>query len=291
MSVAPTAHYLNRRDFAKYPPDLERAEAIRIEIARIAPNPHSPRQSLPDLKALADSIKTYGLLQPITVRLVDIGAFEVLAGHRRLAAFQLLNSREPKVPGWRTIPAVVRPADTDDRDYLRLLAAQLHSEGWTPAEEASALERLKAGGLTLEQIADALHRTKSWASKRLRIYDDAVLSGIVQAGELDPSVAEELLPVGDVAERRNLAQRATAEAWSQSKARAVVRAKRTPTPAVAHVEDDGDALEEQVRQLDRALSFVHREDLTPELAETLDKLQERIRQVLGLAGLAEPRAA
>jgi ParB/RepB/Spo0J family partition protein len=177
------------------------------------------------VEPLADNIKTFGLLQPVTVRRQG-ERYELLGGHRRRAAFELLREREPHDVQWRTIPAVVRSSDNDDRDYLRLISAQVHSRQWRPREEATALERLVTNGRTLEQIGDALNRGKSWASKRLRIYADAVLSGYVQTGKLSPGVAEEFLLVLEPDLRRRFAERAIKENWTQDRARGEVRSLR-----------------------------------------------------------------
>lgn len=200
-------------------------EAVRLPLDLVDPNPNNPRQQMLELDALADNIRTFGLLQPITVRRQG-ERYELLGGHRRRAAFMLLAEREPHETRWRTIPAVVRPADTDDQDFLRLISAQVHTRAWQPREEASALERLVLAGRSVTQVGEALHRSTEWASKRLRVYADAVLSGYVQTGQLAPGVAEEMLVVLDAEQRKALAQQAVEERWSQDFARGEVRALR-----------------------------------------------------------------
>lgn len=200
-------------------------EAVRLPLDLIDPNPANPRRQLAEIDALADNIRTFGLLQPVTVRRAG-ERYELLGGHRRWAAFLLLHEQTPTDPLWRTIPAVVRTENDDDRAFRMLISSQVHSRAWRPREEASALERLVLGGRNLKQIGEALNRTESWASKRLRVYADAVLSGYVQTGTLAASVAEELLTVLDPAIRKDLAERAVAEQWSQDQARGEVRALR-----------------------------------------------------------------
>jgi ParB family transcriptional regulator, chromosome partitioning protein len=201
------------------------AEAVRLPLDLVDPNPRNPRRSLLEVDALAENIRTFGLLQPVTVRRAG-ERYELLGGHRRRAAFALLAEQEPHDPQWRSIPAVVRTADDDDRAYLMLLSGQLHARAWHPREEASALERLVVTGRTVRQIGEALHRSVGWASKRLAIYADAVLSGFVQTGQLAPGVAEELLPIKDVGTRKQFAERAVAEHWSQDRARGEARSLR-----------------------------------------------------------------
>lgn len=201
------------------------AEAVRLPLELIDPSPRNPRAKLNEIDLLADSIRTFGLLQPITVRRADGERYEVIGGHRRLAAFGLLREREPHEVQWRTIPSVVRTAD-DDQAELMLIASQVQIAAWKPREEAAALERLVQAGMTLKQVGTAVHRTESWASKRLRVYADPVLSGYVQTGKLPTGVADVLVAVKDVDERRDLAERAAAEGWSQVQAQSELR-KRT----------------------------------------------------------------
>ena len=77
---------------------MQESTITPIPIDRIAPSPRNPRQSLGHLDELTDSIRAYGLLQPIVVREHDDGRFEVVAGHRRFAAVQAL--------GWSTVQVV-----------------------------------------------------------------------------------------------------------------------------------------------------------------------------------------
>lgn len=186
----------------------------------VDPNPSNPRDRLVEIDLLADNIKRFGLLQPVTVRRAG-ERYELLGGHRRRAAIALLREREPTNPAWRVIPAVVRTMDAEE-GWLALLSSQLHTQRWTPREEAGALERL-AETRTLPQIGALLNRGELWVGRRLRVYADAVLSGYVQSGTLSIPVAQELLVVRDAAGRRDLADRAVSEAWSAPRARAEVR--------------------------------------------------------------------
>jgi ParB family transcriptional regulator, chromosome partitioning protein len=199
-------------------------EAVRLPLDLVDPNPANPRAQLVELDALAENIRTFGLLQPITVRRHG-ERYELIGGHRRLAAFALLREREPHEPQWRSVPAVVRTFD-DETGYLALISSQVHNRAWRPREEAAALERLVLAGRNLKQIGEALNRTESWASKRLRVYSDSVLSAYVQTGQIPAAVAEEFLVVRDVDARRRLADHAAAEQWTKDKAKAEVRLLR-----------------------------------------------------------------
>lgn len=196
-------------------------EAVRLPLELVDPNPANPRRDMVEIEALADNIHEFGLLQPVSVRKIG-ERYELLGGHRRRAAIELLHEREPHDVQWRTIPAVIRRAD-DERAFLMLLSNQIHTRNWRPREEAAALERLAISGLNLKQIGERLHRVESWVSKRLRVYADAVLSGYVQTGKLATTVAEELLSIKDAAVRQAFAERAIRDSWSQSQARAEVK--------------------------------------------------------------------
>lgn len=212
------------------------AEAVRLPLSSVDPSPSNPRQALVEVEALADSIREFGLLQPVSVRRQG-DRYELLGGHRRLAAVKLLMEAEPHDVQWRSIPAVVRTMDDDDQAYLALLAQAIHSKAWRPREEAAALERL-AVEHTLKQIGAMVHKGESWVGKRLRIYSDSTLSAYVQSGRLSAAVAAELLIVADPAVKRELAERAAAEGWSMDQARAAVRALK---------------VSRQLRELDRQI--------------------------------------
>jgi ParB/RepB/Spo0J family partition protein len=228
-------------------------------------NPLNPRKALTEIEDLAESIKEFGLLQPIAVRRAG-DRYELLAGHRRRLAFLLLREREPFEPKWRTIDAVLRTFD-DEAAYLALLASQLQSKAWQPREEAAALEAL-ASTRTLPQVGALVHKSAVWVSHRLRVYNDSVLSGFVQTGRLSMSVADELRLVQDPAVRRELADRAVTEQWERGTARAEVRKLKT-SRMVAQIG-------RLARDLLEALALVQPAQLPPETTATLWKVRGRI---------------
>lgn len=200
------------------------AEAVSIPIDLVDPSPRNPRAKLSQVEELAANIERYGLMQPVIVRRVD-DRYQLIGGHRRRAAFLVLRDRNPLVPRWRAIAAVVVSAD-DERAADMLISAQVHSINWKPREQAAALERLAVAGLTLKEIGERFSRTEAWASKRLRIYADVALSALVQTGRLSAGVAEEFLTIRDFETKKAYAELAAAEGWSQDDARGRVRALR-----------------------------------------------------------------
>lgn len=254
------------------------AEAVRLPLDLVEPNPHNPRRELAEIEALAENIRTFGLLQPVTVRRSG-KRYELLGGHRRRAAFALLREQHPEDVQWRSIPAVIRAAKDDDRAYLMLLSGQLHNRVWRPREEAAALERLVLSGRTLVQIGQALHRTESWASKRLRVYSDSVLSGYVQTGQLATGVAEELLVIKDAPTRKDFAERAVKEGWSQDRARGEARSLR--------LDKQLREVARRARELLEILSSIEPSRLTPAMTRDLWTLRGRI-DVIGRGGPVMP---
>ncbi|HET6318071.1 MAG TPA: ParB/RepB/Spo0J family partition protein, partial [Chloroflexota bacterium] len=145
-------------------------ETTRVPLEAIRPNPHNPRRRLPNITELAESIRAHGLLQPIVLRPVD-GVFEVVAGHRRLAAAREL--------GWTEIPALVREANEGEA-YVLTLVENLQRSDLTAREESRALETLvRERGWSTRQVADAIKRSPAYVSKRLRVFEDAVLAPLV----------------------------------------------------------------------------------------------------------------
>lgn len=214
-------HLLDTHELAETAPP----EAIRLPIELVDPSPENPRQALPEVNVLAASIREFGLMQPVFVRRAG-ERYQVLSGHRRRAAFLWLHDQEPDRLDWRGIPAVVRTVDDDDVALRMLISSQIDIRKWKPREEASILERLYLKYGSFKRVGEALNRTESYANKRLRVYSDAVLSAYVQTGKLKASIAEELLPIKDADTRREYAERAVVEEWSQEQAKKHSRALR-----------------------------------------------------------------
>ena len=203
--------------------DLEQASEVyrpvqdrivyQVAVDQVRPSPNNPRQRMDGIDDLAESLRDYGLLQPIVVRQVDAG-YELIAGHRRLEAARVL--------GWTEIAAVVR-VETDSQAYLLTLTENLQRQNLRPREEAAALDRLaNENGWTTRQIGQAIKRSHMHVSRRMRVFDDVVLAPLVQQERLKVSTAEELLRVPDTDERKVLAGRAVREGWERSDVRRVL---------------------------------------------------------------------
>lgn len=148
------------QSFTKRQPEEERV--LQISIDRVYPNPHQPRREFnPEyLNELADSIRSYGVIQPITVR--KMGDFyELIAGERRLRAAQKV--------GLTTIPAIVKEASEEDSSILALIENIMRRD-LSFFEEAEGIKKLiEVYGFTQEEVAKKLCKTQSTVANKLRI--------------------------------------------------------------------------------------------------------------------------
>jgi len=144
-------------------PDLETEQLREIDIDRVLPNSHQPRKHFEEeaLNELTNSIREHGVVQPIVVRPLEDGFFQLIAGERRWRASQRA--------GLPRIPAVVREAE--ERVALELaLIENLQREDLNPIEEAQAYERLIADfGLTQEDVARRVGKNRATIANMLRL--------------------------------------------------------------------------------------------------------------------------
>ncbi len=221
-------------DDATVTPDLVEVLGLRlIQVSpmSIVPNPRQPRSNFDpeDLAELVHSVREFGVLQPIVVRPLDetSGTYELIMGERRLRA-----SREA---GLETIPAVVR--DTADEFLLRdALLENLHRSQLNPLEEASAYQQLLSDfGITQEQLAARIGRSRPQISNTMRLLKLPVpVQQRVAAGVLSAGHARAILSLDDEVEMQHLADKIVNEDLSVRAAEAVAGgspARRTPPKA------------------------------------------------------------
>jgi ParB family transcriptional regulator, chromosome partitioning protein len=180
-----------------------------IPVTSISPNPRQPRRTFDEdsLEELADSIREVGLLQPVVVRAVGGGQYELIMGERRWRASQRAGITE--------IAAIVR--DTPDTDLLRdALIENLHRQQLDPLEEAAAYQQLLDDfGATHEQLAQKIGRSRPHISNTLRLLNlPAGVQKRVAAGVLSAGHARALLSLSDTAAQERLAHRIVAEGLS-----------------------------------------------------------------------------
>jgi ParB family transcriptional regulator, chromosome partitioning protein len=184
-------------------------ELRELALEEIVPNPSQPRRHFDEteLQALARSIDKRGVLQPVLVRPGPDGKHELVAGERRWRAAALA--------GLQAIPALVSPYD--DAAALEVaLIENMARQDLSPIEEARGCVALvKALGLTREDVARRLGRSRAAVSNLIRLLD---LSGeileLVDRGELSEGHGRALLLAKDVQARRLLAEEAVKEGWS-----------------------------------------------------------------------------
>ena len=144
-------------------PDLEADQLREIDVDRILPNSHQPRKNFEEdaLNELANSIREHGVVQPIVVRPLEDGFFQLIAGERRWRASQRA--------GLTRIPAVVREA-SEHAALEVALVENLQREDLNPMEEAEAYERLMADfGLTQDDVAKRVGKNRSTIANMLRL--------------------------------------------------------------------------------------------------------------------------
>lgn len=161
-----------------------------LKLALLQPGKYQPRTRMDEgsLYELAESIKSQGIMQPILVRPVGEGRYEIIAGERR--------SRAAKLAGLDEVPVLVKPVP-DEAAAAMALIENIQREDLNPLEEAQGLQRLTAEfGLTHEQAAQAVGRSRSAASNLLRLLNLAEpVQSMLMAGDIDMGHARALLPL------------------------------------------------------------------------------------------------
>jgi ParB family chromosome partitioning protein len=180
-----------------------------VPVEAITPNPRQPRQVFDQdaLAELAASITAVGLLQPVVVRQVSPGRYELIMGERRWRASQLAEVD--------VIPAIVR--ETSDDDLLRnALIENLHREQLNPLEEAAAYQQLLDDfAATHEELARRVGRSRPHISNTIRLLNlPPAVQKRVAAGVLSAGHARALLGVDDPVAQEQLAHRIVAEGLS-----------------------------------------------------------------------------
>lgn len=200
-----------------------------LPIAEIRPNPHQPRVHFDEetLSELTASIQQIGVLQPILVRPLEDGGYELIAGERRW--------RAAGRAGLATIPAVIRATD-DVSSVEQALVENLHRQDLTPLEEAAAYQQLiEDFELTHEQVADRVGKSRSAVSNTLRLLGlPPSIQHLLADGRLSAGHARTLLGTPDRALQEQLARLAADEGWSvRTIEEAVKHGGRPPEPSVA----------------------------------------------------------
>lgn len=205
----------------------DEAEQLTLPISKVEPRSEQPREYFDQeaLEALADSIRQYGLIQPITVRKLDSGYYQIIAGERRWRASRLAGLTE--VP--------VRVIEADDRRTAELaLVENLQREDLNPIEEAKGYKLLiEEYGLTQEDAARSVGRSRPAVTNamRLLILTPPVME-MVEKGKLSAGHARAILSVSEPSKQLAAANEIIKKNYSVRKAEQLAaRIAREPRQA------------------------------------------------------------
>jgi ParB family chromosome partitioning protein len=171
-------------------PEAPGVRVLEVPLDKLSANPHQPRRSFDEssLQALADSLKTTGLIQPVVARATDDGGYELIAGERRW--------RAAKVAGLATIPVILRSADPVMQAQMALVE-NIQRQDLNPIERAAAYKALLDNlGLTQAELADRLGEARAVIGHHLRLLDLAPsVQEMLVSGQLSMSHAKLLAGV------------------------------------------------------------------------------------------------
>lgn len=175
---------------AKEPVDT--SDILRIPVDMIEPNPFQPRMSFDQqaLNELAESIRTFGLIQPITVRKKSEGKYQIISGERRYKAC--------RIAGMDMVPAYIR--DANDQGMLEMaIVENIQRENLDPIEVAMSYQRLiEECSLTQEQMADRVGKKRASVTNYLRLLKlPAKVQHDLKVGLLSVGHAKVLLGIDD----------------------------------------------------------------------------------------------
>ncbi len=186
-------------------PQQEESALRQLPLQKVEPNPYQPRRDFDPvaLEELAESVAEHGILQPLTVRELPNGYYQIIAGERRWRAARMANLQ--------TIPAIV--IEADDRKTMELaLIENLQRQDLNPVEEARGYKSLLEDyQLTQEEAARRVGKSRSAVANALRLLnlEEDILDAL-SGGRLTAGHARAILSVTDTAKRREAAQKVMA---------------------------------------------------------------------------------
>jgi ParB family chromosome partitioning protein len=194
---------------------------MELSIELISPNPFQPRKRFDDttLRELADSIKASGVLQPLLVRRVSPGDYQLVAGERRLRAAQMV--------GLKKVPVVVK--HVDDRAMMEMaLVENIQREALDPIEEARAYQTLiEKVGLTHEKLSERVGKQRVTITNSLRLLSlPAEVIDMVSRGTLSAGHARALLALENRGDLLAAARYVATKGFSVRRTESFVRRKQ-----------------------------------------------------------------
>jgi ParB family transcriptional regulator, chromosome partitioning protein len=200
--------------------------SLDVDIDLLEPNDYQPRSTLADprLDELARSIRAAGVIQPIVVRRIDSGRYQIIAGERRWRAAQRA--------GLHKVPVVIKDVAADDhkRRLEMALVENIQREDLNPIEEASAYQRLANDfGLRQEDIAAAVGKDRSSVANSLRLLKlpDEVRAEVA-SGRLSMGHARAIVALASEADQRRVARDVLARGLSVRETESLVKRSAMP---------------------------------------------------------------
>ncbi|HDL9228710.1 TPA: ParB/RepB/Spo0J family partition protein [Staphylococcus aureus] len=180
----------------------------KIDISDIKPNPYQPRKTFDEnhLNDLADSIKQYGILQPIVLR-KTVQGYYIVVGERRF--------RASKIAGLKYVSAIIK--DLTDEDMMELAVIEnLQREDLSAIEEAESYQRLMTDlKITQQEVAKRLSKSRPYIANMLRLLHlPKKIADMVKDGRLTSAHGRTLLAIKDEQQMLRLAKRVVKEKWS-----------------------------------------------------------------------------
>ncbi len=208
------------------PEDSDGSSSVMLKISDIEPNKNQARKNFDDeaLSELADSISKHGVLQPLLVRPLAGGGYQLIAGERRWRASRLA--------GLTQVPVIIKPLSDEEAAVISLIE-NLQREDLDPVEEAKGYHSLITEyGLTQEQAAERVGKSRPAVANSLRILKlpDEVLS-LISSGELSAGHAKALAGIEDRRALIQLAKTAAEKGLSVRETEKLAKAlSKTKTP-------------------------------------------------------------
>ena len=258
---------------------------LLLPLQKIEPNRLQPRRNFDEeeLSALADSIRQHGVIQPLTVRLLDSGYYQIIAGERRWRAARLAGLRE--------VPVVV--IEADDKKAMELaLIENLQRSDLTPIEEARGYQQLIGEyGLTQEQVADRVSKSRPAVANAMRLLSlpDELLS-LVEEGKLTAGHARALLSLKDTRQQLAVAQKIInlqlSVRQTEAMCKKLSKAVKAPEPKPVEVDYLAECEKTLSRRLGRGVKIVSGKrkgkiELEYYGQEDLQRLYEALARALG----------
>ncbi|HCW7580434.1 TPA: ParB/RepB/Spo0J family partition protein [Staphylococcus aureus] len=180
----------------------------QIDISDIKPNPYQPRKTFDEnhLNDLADSIKQYGILQPIVLR-KTVQGYYIVVGERRF--------RASKIAGLKYVSAIIK--DLTDEDMMELAVIEnIQREDLNAIEEAESYQRLMTDlKITQQEVAKRLSKSRPYIANMLRLLHlPKKIADMVKDGRLTSAHGRTLLAIKDEQQMLRLAKRVVKEKWS-----------------------------------------------------------------------------